>query len=299
MSINPSSTHSKTESHIIHSSSQYTRSKIRSNNSKINPTIEIKSPYPRAVPSSGDGYPKKKVYEKYSYRQVNTEVNPTSPRVTLGIKKEYKRHTEKKEYEYMNKIPLKEQNNRSINQNHSYYVSKNNNNSDENKTKKYQQRSSYTLKQPEDKRLTEKYQIYEVAKNNNNYNYNNRYENSNLYPRKSNDSNTSNYLIKSRDSKQNIKDENQGRRQYTNKSYQGEKFPPKYYRNNPLLRTENINEENNASNNKKSYLLKNNKNNIFIGNMETVAQKICNIVIKGSNPNKEKESKFIPKKSKY
>ena len=60
MSINPSSTHSKTESHIIHSSSQYTRSKIRSNNPKINPTIEIKSPYPRAVPSSGDGYPKKK-----------------------------------------------------------------------------------------------------------------------------------------------------------------------------------------------------------------------------------------------
>ena len=169
-------------------------------------------------------------------------------------------------------------------------MSKNNNNSDENKAKKYQQRSSYTLKQPEDKRLTEKYQIYEVAKNNNNYNYNNRYENSNLYPRKSNDSNTSNYLIKSRDSKQNIKDENQGRRHYTNKSYQGEKFPPKYYRNNPLLRTENINEENNASNNKKSYLLKNNKNNIFIGNMETVAQKICNIVIKGSNPNKEKES---------
>ena len=147
MSTNPSSTHSKTEYHIIHSSSQYTRSKIRSNNPKINPTIEIKSPYPRAVPSSGDGYPKKKVYAKYSYRQVNTEVNPTSPRVTLGIKKEYKRHTEKKEYEYMNKIPLKEQNNRSINQNHSYYVSKNNNNSDENKAKKYQQRSSYTLKQ--------------------------------------------------------------------------------------------------------------------------------------------------------
>ena len=54
------SSHSKTESNISQTSTQYTRSKIRSNNMKLNPSNENKTSYPSSkTPAEGDGQKKK------------------------------------------------------------------------------------------------------------------------------------------------------------------------------------------------------------------------------------------------
>lgn len=40
-----------------------------------------------------------------------------------------------------------------------------------------------------------------------------------------------------KDSKNNVNEKNY-KKEYTNKSYQGKKYPPKYFRNNPLIRSQ-------------------------------------------------------------
>ena len=71
----------------------------------------------------------------------------------------------------------------------------------------------------------------------------------------------------------NNQNEHPGRRHrnYENNSYQREKEPPKYYRNNPH-----------------KYNTTSALNNLGGGTL--IAQKICNIVIKGDSSNIEKES---------
>ena len=119
-------------------------------------------------------------------------------------------------------------------------------------TKKYPQRSSNTYKQPESRNLQ------------NNYRERKQTDISNI----SNSNNTNNIKRKYETTSY----EHPGRRKknYENKSYQGEKYPPKYYRNNPHIY--NIN------------------NNPLLNSNTLVAQKICNIAIKGGSSNIEKES---------
>ena len=134
---------------------------------------------------------------------------------------------------------------RSVNKNHSFFESKTN----KTEGKKYPQRSSNTYKQPESRNLKDNYQ---ERKSNDNSNINN-----NNIKRKYE---TTSYELPGR-----------RKNKYENKSYQGEKYPPKYYRNNP---------------------------HIFdihpvLNSNTLVAQKICNIAIKGGKSYLEKENTNI------
>jgi hypothetical protein len=82
------------------------------------------------------------------------------------------------------------------------------------------------------------------------------------------------------------------KREYTNKSYQGIKFPPKYYRNNPLIRN-NIDNNNQINQNIDTKMdtkidtkidTKTDKKKEKT-QTKPVAQKICNIIIKGGKQN--------------
>ena len=169
------------------------------------------------------------------------------PKIIIPVKHYLQIIPKKTEYKYNTKNPEKklDQNipNRLSNQNHSFFVSKNERNSGKNFTP----RSSYTYKQPESKNFNEKYRERNIVSNvDNNTKVKRKYE-------------TTSY-------------EHPGRRQrnYENKIYQGEKEPPKYYRNNP-------------------HKYNNNKDLNNLGGA-LIAQKICNIVIKGDSSNIEKGS---------
>ena len=65
------------------------------------------------------------------------------------------------------------------------------------------------------------------------------------------------------------------KKEYNNKSYQGNNYnyPPKYYRNNTSNASKNENQNNKVQNVEKK------ENKYF----HPVAQKICNIIIKGND----------------
>ena len=184
------------------------------------------------IPQSQDQFDNKKHF--YSKNNYTSQTLPADN----SKKTEYKYNTKNVDKKLDQNIP-----NRLSNQNHSFFVSKNERNSGKNFTP----RSSYTYKQPESKNFNEKYRERNIVSNvDNNTKVKRKYE-------------TTSY-------------EHPGRRQrnYENKIYQGEKEPPKYYRNNP-------------------HKYNNNKDLNNLGGA-LIAQKICNIVIKGDSSNIEKGS---------
>ena len=224
----------KVESRVSQALREYSRAQLHLNNPKTNSTTESKYVYILPKPPS-QNYQKtqeqnKKIISKYHSRQNNSSIPIDQTRKT-----HYKQSTEK--------IPE----HRSMNKNHSFFESK----KEKSENKKYTPRTTYTYKQPESKNLKDNNRERKTQeKNNINTNNNNNNNNNKKY--------------------ETISYEHQGRRkrQYENKSYQQEKLPPKYYRNNP---------------------------NIF--NINTlkmkgtlVAQKICNIIIKGGSSKIKKES---------
>ena len=143
--------------------------------------------------------------------------------------------------------------------------------------KKYIQRPSYTLNNPTKKLMNAGEEI-------NHYNKTNCNLNNNLEQNVDNKNNSNNYNIfeykkrkvttyvnnKKYDKNKKNLYESKEKKEYDNKSYQGNKNSPKFYRNNSLIKNEN-------KNNKYKNLEKND-NNI----LNSVAQKICNIIIRGS-----------------
>lgn len=83
-----------------------------------------------------------------------------------------------------------------------------------------------------------------------------------------------------------LKNMNNLKNEYDHQSYQEEKYAPKFYRNNPLIRTA-------------SYQRKINIEKVQ-NSLKPVAQKICNIIIKGeSKKNKDKKvAKILTQKKK-
>ena len=239
-------------------------------------------------------------------KHVNTDSNiqKISPRNTYNINK-YKRFSEKRE----NQRPSLEKSFQGQeNSNHSFYVSeftKSKNNNLNNNALKNQNQIKYNIREinlTKDDNTNNKYNRF-INTNSYSYSNSNRYNtnnnnnndsniNKNRYNNTSNNNNNPNY--KERKTTTHIsnlryeieKKDNEptNRRIYTNKSYQGNKFPPKYYRNNPLLISNNDN------------LPKYGKNQIKL-----VAQKICNIYIRRSNKankNKRKNNNELNKSKK-
>ena len=223
----------KVESRVSQALKQYSRSQLRSNNLKTTSTVDSKYTLPKPPSQTYQKTQEQnnKIISKYHMRQNNSSIPVEQTRKTS-----YKQSTER--------VPE----HRSMNKNHSFFESKN----EKAENNKRTQRTTYTYKQPESNNLKDNYR---ERKNNESNNINN------------NNNNINNNIKKNYDS---TSYEHQGRRkrQYENKSYQQEKYPPKYYRNNPNLF--NIN------------ALK------MKGSL--VAQKICNIVIKGGSSKIKKES---------
>lgn len=218
---------------------------------------------------------------RYNQYQRNSNIGQDSgkksPINNNNINK-YKRFTEKTE---VNKKPYQENSLQTSkeNANHAIYFSeftkiKNSIDPDN----KYSKIPTYTLKHSSQRTMSEKYEI-----NHNNKAGINRYNDNNL------NKNRYNKVVKNFDykerkvtthinnkkydkEKKNI-NEKKIKKEYANKSYQGNKYPPKYYRNNPLIRAQRDNNE-----------IKNGTNHL-----KPVAQKICNIVIRGGNSNYDKK----------
>ena len=109
--------------------------------------------------------------------------------------------------------------------------------------KKLDVKPTYTLKNTIERRINEKYQSNNNNKIINNKNrYNNNNNNITFKERK-----VTTYIMNKDKVKKDI-NELGSRREFTNKSYQGEICPPKYYRNNPLIRDENIKNKNSVKN---------------------------------------------------
>ena len=108
--------------------------------------------------------------------------------------------------------------------------------------KKFDVRPTYTLKNTLG-RMNEKYQLNNNDKSVINKNrYNNNNNNITFKERK-----VTTYIIDKDKEKKDI-NEIKSKREFTNKSYQGEICPPKYYRNNPLIRDKNIKNKNSVKN---------------------------------------------------
>lgn len=244
---------------------------------------------------------------RYSHKP-NANMEQIGPKKSVYNINHYNRYTEKRE---SNQIPSDEKTFQTLKTNHSIYFSdfsKIKNNLEH--EKKIIHRPTYTLKQPTQTKLNQKYNIHEIHyssssninnkrintynnelkknkyhyNNNNNYNSNkNRYSgsniNSNSYKERKTVTHTSN-LNYDNDKKINAI----VKKEYTNKSYQGDKykFPPKYYRN-----TNSITSKNENKNNKKLTIEKKQDKYLY-----PVAQKICNIVIKGENTHKNENKQY-------
>ena len=259
------------------------------------------------------------IASRFSRQQKETNIDQNlpkkSPRTSYNLN-QYKKITEKlvekpKILQEKSFEPIQK------NTNHSFFVSdfskSRSNLSNIAQDKKDEQKPNYTLKYPLTTNITDKYHINNYKEHTNNIDRSNNMDNTigytsinsinnniinNLSSNRSRYdniiSNNINYkerkttthvtnLRYDRDKK--ITAEPTSKREYTNKSYQGNKFPPKYYRNNPLIRN-NIDISN-----------QNNESKIAKNQIKPVAQKICNIVIKGGkqdeNSNDNKRAKKI------
>ena len=215
-------------------------------------------------------------YTQYQ-RNSNVENNSAkkSPRNSVNTGK-YKRFTEKRD---INDKPFDDKSYQAShrNTNHTVYISeftkvKNSIEQD----KKFIKRPTYTLKHSTQRKMSENNDIRGSSNILNNINKN-RYSNFNNtfeYKERKVTTHVDNKRY-NKDSKNNV-NEKKYKKEYTNKSYQGKKYPPKYFRNNPLIRSQN--ERQKLKKHPESYL-------------KPVAQKICNIVIRGGNTNNSKISK--------
>ena len=188
----------------------------------------------------------------YTIPKLQTPKNQNQNKEIFRKYNNYKQNNEQIKYTKYKQNTERITGHRAINKNHSFFESKNN----KTDIKKYPQRSSNTYKQPESRNLRDNYRNKKQSDNSINTNLNNNNNIKRKYE-------TTSY-------------EHPGRRKnkYENKSFQGEKYPPKYYRNNPHIYNNNLN----------------NINPILSSNT-LVAQKICNIAIKGGGiSNIEKES---------
>ena len=140
---------------------------------------------------------------------------------------------------------------------------------------KLKQPTSYTSNEKNDRHMTVYSTIsnYDNLTNNNNRN---RYSNNNSNIFNYKERKTTTHITSLRYNRDKKINDSIEQKEYSNMSYQGNKSPPKFYRNNPLIRNKNENE--------------NEKKNVNINNVQPVAQKICNIVIKGRNANKKDEN---------
>ena len=224
-------------------------------------------------------------YSKFQNSSIQNNPQKLSSNSSYNIK--YKRFTEKDENNQ--KISQEKSFQANQNSNHSFYVSEfTKDKTSIDQDKKLKNRSTFTLKNPTQSKLNEKYYIHEInynKKNENNnknnnirintdYNinksrYNNENSKNNFKERKTTTHVTN---IRYEKEKENKNNEQFKKKEYTNKSYQGNKFPPKYYRNNPLIRSYNDN----------NYLKNKNYNKNGNNIIRLVAQKICNIYIKPS-----------------
>ena len=220
---------------------------------------------------------------KQRYSNYEQTLPKESPRDSYNINK-YKRYTEKKERYSESSQDRSFQSSQRKAPNHSLYVS--DFTKEKNQEKKYKNRNTFTFKQPNQSRLNEKYHITELNDNKNNSNrntmsnnfINNRYKNINSGNSSYKERKTNTHVNNLKYEKEENLNQSTNRKVYTNKSYQGNKFPPKYYRNNPLIRSNNENTiKKNQNNQKKKFI--------------AIAQKICNIVIKGVKPKRKQKIK--------
>ena len=137
--------------------------------------------------------------------------------------------------------------------------------------KKYAHRSGYTLKNPTQKNINEKYYKAENEK----VNYDNRNTERSIEKiKKKEENNIKDLKYNQKNIQNNYKINNNTNYENENDNYE-EEYTPKYYRNNPLVRKGNIQ-----------------RKKLHMGREEnplkSVAQKICNIVIKGDDSKKNK-----------
>ena len=267
----------KTENKITYSSQNFPSSKpsnyaiaYSSKSPSANKTI---MKYDKNYKNINSNQPRYTQYQRNSNVENNSAKK--SPRNSVNTGK-YKRFTEKRD---INDKPFDDKSYQASqrNTNHTVYISeftkvKNSIEQD----KKFIQRPTYTLKHSTQRKMSENNDIRGNNKIINNINKN-RYSNFNNtfeYKERKVTTHVSNQRY-NKDNKNNG-NEKKYKKEYTNKSYQGKKYPPKYFRNNPLIRSQN--ESQKFKKHPESYL-------------KPVAQKICNIVIRGGNANNSKISK--------
>ena len=226
-----------------------------------------------------------------NYKKIDQNSSRKTPINTYNLN-QYRRYTEKKDnhqksYQEKSFQPMQR------NTNHNVYTSDISKNKNQEQEKKYSYRSNYSLTQPSQRKTNERKNTHDInhrtsnihntTNNNINNTFTNRYNNDNKSNYSNNDRKTSiNIIITQRNNKDKKINDSLNQKENTNKSYQQDKNPPKYYRNNPLI-SNKYNKQN----------LEKKDENI----LQPVAQKICNIIIKGGNTNKKEEKPEIPFKN--
>ena len=294
MSRRSNQTQVKTENRSTTTSQIYPR--IQDNNYRL--TYTSKSPskyYSKTKKEKDDNQKNNSNLGRYSQQQRFTNIEKNVAKSSYNIN-QYKRNNEK--IEKNKKLPEDKSFQLSKkNTNHSIYVSDSSNvKNNTGKEKKYEYRTSIATKYNQNK-LNEKYHINEIknSKNNtnnytssNNYRTNNNIANNSRYNTNLNNANykerkTTTYVTNIRNDKDNKLNDSNNTKQYANKSYERIKAPPKYYRNKPLI-SSNIQNKQNEENKKEKVVIR------------PVAQKICNIIIKGRKKDEENEEDKYKKK---
>ena len=227
--------------------------------------------------------------ERYSHPQRYINSNKNIPKNTFIINK-YKRNTEKigenKELSQKKSFQTSQKY-----ENHSFYSSNTKNSVGiekkydnktaityrHNKTKSNEKNNSHEINY--NKNNNSKYKTNNNSMNTNNARYITNINNLNYKERK-----TITNVINTRNDRNNKLNEPINRRHYINKSYEGIKIPPKYYRNNPLI-SSNLRIKPNIGKKDEKAIIK------------PVAQKICNIIIKGGEKKEEKKDNDEDKKN--
>ena len=242
--------------------------------------------YSKTKNEKEDQYQKIPSKERYSHpqRYINLDKNMSKHNSNIN---QYKRNTEKIE-EKKGLSQKKSFQSSQKNENHSFYSSNTKNNIGI--EKKYDNKTTITYKYNKIK-LNENNNSHEIISNKNNNKTNNNIMNINNTRYISNINNlnykerkTTTNVINTRNDKDNKLNEPINRRQYINKSYEGIKLPPKYYRNNPLIGS-NLQTKQNIGKNEEKEIIR------------PVAQKICNIIIKGRGKKEENKDNDVDKKN--
>jgi hypothetical protein len=207
--------------------------------------------------------------ERYSHPQRYINLDKNTLKNNLNIN-QYKRNSEKIG-EKKGLSQKKSFQSSQKNENHSFYFSNTKNSIGI--EKKYDNKTTITYKYNKIK-LNENNNSHEINSNKNN-NSNNK-TNINIM-----NTNNTRYITNNKYNKLN---EPINRRQYINKSYEGIKLPPKYYRNNPLIGSDLQTKQKIGKKEEKAII-------------RPVAQKICNIIIKGRGKKEENKDNDVDKKN--